>query len=50
MTKADLVTEISHKIGRSATQQTKLEIAQTVNALLDVIKDSVADGRIIYFG
>lgn len=43
MTKADVVTEISHKTG-----DTKLEIAQTVNALLSVIKNAVSDGRIIY--
>lgn len=43
MTKADVVTEIFHKTGSS-----KLEIAQTVNTLLDTIKNSVSDGRIIY--
>lgn len=44
MTKADVVTEISYKTGSS-----KLEITQTVNTLLDTIKNSVADGRIISY-
>lgn len=44
MTKADVVTEISY----ITTGQPKTEIAKIIDALLDVIKDSVADGRIIY--
>lgn len=43
MTKAEVIAEISYQTG-----QTKLEIAQTVNTLLDTIKNSVSDGQIIY--
>ncbi len=43
MIKAELVMEIAHKTG-----QTRFQVLQTVNTLLDIIKEKVANRQTIY--